>query len=79
MIIHYTLRGSMEAPEGSKLNDRGTAIVLPDGRFLKLWESWELHSLDPESDPVDIHYEAMRSLGFHYDGEMANFELEDVL
>lgn len=77
MIINYTLRGSMDAPEGSKLNDRGTAIVLPDGRLLKLWESWELHSLDPESDPVNIDYDAVSALGCQYDGKMAEFEITE--
>ena len=46
MIIHYTLTGSIEVPEGSKLSETENAIILPNGDWLKPFEVWELNDLD---------------------------------
>lgn len=74
MNINYTLSGSIEVPDGSTLTDTGTGITLPDGRVLKLWEGWEIHSTNLEEEPTDVSFDELSALGCHYDGDMARFE-----
>ena len=59
MNINYTLRGSIE---------------VPDGTTLKLWEQWEHHVSDDE-DPVDLTYQDLLDKDCFYDGAMAEFEI----
>lgn len=68
MMIAYTLRGKIDVPEGSKLSDTHSAIILPGGDTLKLWEAWELNE-DGDLDSVQ-----MEKMGCHFDGDMAVFE-----
>jgi hypothetical protein len=72
MIFHYTLRGSIQVPEGSTLNATGSTIVLPDGQNLQLWESWETNRDD--ENHKDISYKELLDMGCFYDGNMAQFE-----
>lgn len=72
MIFHYTLRGSIQVPEGSSLNETGSGILLPDGWTLQLWEGWEIH-LNGE-DHKGINYDELTKLDYHYEGEMAEYE-----
>lgn len=73
MQINYTLTGAAEVPEGSRINAAGTAIMLPGGKTLKLWEAWELHHTG-EDDHTDLSYADLAQLGVHYDTSLALFE-----
>ena len=53
MKFNYQLTGTIDVPEGSRLNAIGTAIILPDGKTLRLWEAWERH-LGDEDDHADL-------------------------
>lgn len=72
--FHYTLRSMITAPEGSKLNDHATGVVLPDGRTLKVWEAFETNL--NEEDPRDISFDELLGMGIHYDGNPAELEEE---
>jgi hypothetical protein len=77
-VVHYTIRGAVTLPEGSKLNECGTAIVLPGGKTLKPWEQFELH--DPETgENTMLEYEDLTELGCFYDGDTAELEEVDPL
>jgi hypothetical protein len=73
MIIHYTLRGSIEVPDGSKLTDTETGIVLPDGTILKMWEQWEHHASLEDDHPRDLSWSELAEFQCFYDGAMAEF------
>lgn len=72
MIFHYTLRGSIQVPEGSSLNDTGTGINLPNGETLKLFEGWEVNTND--EGHRDLEYTEMAERDCYYDGAMTRFE-----
>lgn len=73
MKINYQLTGTIDVPEGSRLNAIGTAIILPDGNTLRLWEAWERHLAD-EDDHTDLSYADLVEIGIHYDTLAAAFE-----
>ncbi len=73
MKFNYQLTGTIDVPEGSRLNATGTAIILPDGKTLRLWEAWEGHLTD-EDDHTDLSYADLVRIGIHYDTLAAAFE-----
>jgi hypothetical protein len=73
MQVNYQLTGTIEVPEGATLNSAGTAIILPSGESLKLWEAWEVHHAG-EDDHTDPTYEDLVKLGIHYDTLSISFE-----
>lgn len=68
MIINYTLTGSIEVPEGSKLSETETAIILPNGDWIKPWDIWELN------DVQDLTYDQLAERDCYW--ELADRELE---
>lgn len=68
MMIDYTLSGTIQVPDGSKLNPTRSGIILPDGKLLKLWEAWELN------EDADISASDLEELGCWHDGDPATFE-----
>lgn len=64
MNIHYQLTGSVEVPDGSRLSETETAIFLPDGSAIKLWEAWERH-LPAEDAYSTLTHDEMCSLGIY--------------
>lgn len=62
MNIHYQLTGSVEVPDGSRLSDTATKIILPDGSTIKLWEAWERH-LPAEDAYSTLTHDEMCALG----------------
>lgn len=75
MMISYTLRGLIDAPEGSKLNETRSGILLPNGETLKLWESWEVN-IDDENHR-NLEYTEMVERQLFYAGEMIEFEITE--
>ena len=73
MQLNYTLSGSIIVPEGSKLNETRSGIILPDGRTLKLWEALELNDTD-DGTCEDISFDQAAEMGIHYDGDVCRFE-----
>lgn len=73
MRFNYTLTGAIEVPEGSMLTESGSGIVLPNGKALKVWESWELHT-PGEDDHEDLTFDQVLALGCFYDGDSSRFE-----
>lgn len=71
-MFNYTLSGSIEVPEGSKMTDTGTGIILPDGRIMKVWEQVELQDATGE-DFENLSHDDCNAIGIHYDGDMARF------
>jgi hypothetical protein len=71
--FHYTMRGCVVVPEGSKLNEHGTGVILPDGRCLKVWEQLELHT-PGEDDYENLDYNEAEALGIFFDGGLSEFE-----
>lgn len=69
----YAIRGAISVPDGSKLNDTGTGIILPDGKQIKLWEQVEISTLG-EDDERNLDYDELEGLGIFYDGDMCEFE-----
>jgi len=49
------------------------AIILPDGKTLRLWEAWESHPAD-EDDHTDLSYADLVRIGIHYDTLSTAFE-----
>lgn len=64
MKFNYQLTGTIDVTEGSRLNATGTAIILPDGKTLRLWEAWECHLAD-EDDHTDLSYADLVRIGIH--------------
>lgn len=75
MNIHYQLTGSVEVPDGSRLSETETAIILPDGSVIKLWEAWERH-LPAEDEYTTLSDAEMCELGIL--GDTWTRELEEV-
>lgn len=73
-VIHYTIRGAIVLPEGARLNDAGTGILLADGKMLKVWEQFELHDAEDEDDTRNLTYDEVTALGVFYDGDTAEYE-----
>ena len=73
MKFNYQLTGTIDVPEGSRLNAIGTAIILPDGKTLRLWEAWECHLAD-DDDHADLSYADLVEIGIHYDTLSTAFE-----
>ena len=73
MKFNYQLTGTIDVTEGSRLNATGTAIILPDGKTLRLWEAWECH-LGHEDDHADLSYADLVEIGIHYDTLSTAFE-----
>ena len=73
MKFNYQLTGTIDVTEGSRLNATGTAIILPDGKTLRLWEAWEYHLAD-EDDHTDLSYGDLVEIGIHYDTLSTAFE-----
>lgn len=73
MKFNYQLTGTIDVPEGSRLNTIRTAIILPDGNTLRLWEAWERHIGD-EDDHADLSYADLVEIGIHYDTLSIAFE-----
>jgi hypothetical protein len=80
VYFDYTLRGRLVAPAGSKLNDTGSGIILPDGREIKIWEQLEI-STPNEDDHRNLAYDELEGMGLFYDGDCTEldgpFELPD--
>ena len=60
--IQYTLRGVLEVPEGTTVNEYGH-IQLPTGQVLKIFEAVELN------DDRDLHETARNALGVYTTSE----------
>lgn len=75
MNVHYQLTGFVEVPDGSRLSDTETAIILPDGSVIKLWEAWERH-LPAEDEYKTLTHEELCELGI-FDDTWTK-ELEEV-
>lgn len=73
-VVHYTVRGAVVLPEGARLNDTSTGILLADGRMLKVWEQFELHDAEDKDEPRNLSYEEVMELGLFYDGDTAEYE-----
>lgn len=69
--FHYTIRGAIDVPEGSKLE--GNSIVLPDGATIKAWETFEYHSAEGD-EPVDKTLDELMEMGCFYDGDTAHMQ-----
>jgi hypothetical protein len=67
-IFDYAIRGRLMAPTGTKLNDTGSGIILPDGREVKLWETLEICTPD-QDDHRDLSALEAEKLGLFYDGD----------
>ena len=78
IYFDYYLRGRLVAPEGSKLNEAETAVVLPDGREIRVWEQFELTE---DEEPRNLKYHELDKLGLFFDGDTGEldgpFELPD--
>lgn len=72
-LFSYHLSGTIEVPEGSKLSDTGTGIVLPSGDTLRLWEQLELTNSEKD-EYRNLTYDELDRMGIFYDGEMCEFE-----
>ena len=73
MKFNYQLTGTIDVPEGSRLNALGTAIVVHAGTTIRLWEAWERHLTD-EDDHTDLSYAELVDIGIHYDTLSTAFE-----
>ncbi|MBB6125648.1 hypothetical protein [Sphingobium subterraneum] len=73
MNVHYQLTGSLEVPDGSRLSDAETAIILPDGSVIKLWEAWERH-LPAEDTYSTLTHDGMCALGIFDDTLTREFD-----
>ena len=76
MRYTYTLRGAVEVPEGSTLNETSSGIVLPDGRTFKLWEVGELYTIGADTDDRydDIGADEAGEMGIFWDGDVCRFD-----
>lgn len=72
VMFDYTIRGRICVPEGSKLNDTETGIILPDGRQLKLWEQVEVQEDGEVYHDYDLN--ELEALGIFYDGDCSKFD-----
>lgn len=61
----YTVRGGFTAPAGTRLNERGNGVILPDGSELKIWEVFEHHPAQPE--PKNLTFDEAAALGVNYE------------
>lgn len=73
LCFHYTLRGSLVAPEGSRLNDTATGVILPDGKTLKIWEQFETQT-EGQDDYRNLNDVELNDMGVFYDGDSCRFE-----
>ena len=73
MKFNYQLTGTIDVTEGSRLNATGTAIILPDGKTLTLWEAWASHPTEEEAH-TDLSYADLVRIGIHYDTLSTAFE-----
>lgn len=73
MQIKYQIDGVIDVPDGTEVCDDG-GIRLPDGRKLRVWESWEMES-DEGDEYVDVSYEDMINMDLFYDGQTADYEV----
>lgn len=72
-MYSYRLNGTIEVPDGSKLNDTATGIILPDGKEIKLWEAVEMCTPGGD-DHRDLSSIECERRGIFYDGDMCEFE-----
>ncbi|QOV96514.1 hypothetical protein [Novosphingobium sp. ES2-1] len=74
MRFHYQLTGVVEVPDGTRLSDAETAIILPDGTIIKLWEAWEQHH--PDKDEYrNLSDAQLTALEIYYDTHTHAFEV----
>ena len=73
MKFNYQLTGTIDVTEGSRLNATGTAIILPDGKTLRLWEACARHLAD-EDDHPDLSHADLVEIRIHYDTLSTAFE-----
>ena len=67
MIIKFTLSGTIEVPEGSRLDkDSPRMILLPDGNHVKLFPVFELN------DDRDMTWFEAALIGLDIDNEEAS-------
>ncbi len=60
-------------PDGSRISDTETAIILPNGSVIKLWEAWERH-LPAEDEYKTLTHDEMCALGIFDDTWTREFE-----
>lgn len=73
LMFDYAIRGRICVPEGSKLNNTETGIILPDGKEIKLWEKVEISTVG-EDDHRDLEYDELEGMGIFYDGDCCELE-----
>jgi len=66
MLIKYTLQGTVEVPEGSKITDP-RMIELPNGQWIKLFTTVELN------DDQDLSYQQQNVLGIEVEDCYCSF------
>lgn len=74
LMIDYELKGRVLVPEGSKLNETGTGVILPDGRVMKIWEQVELFDEEAE-EHTNLSHDECCEQGIFYDGDMADLQI----